>query len=142
MIKAKIQADLFAAMKSGDKPKVETLRFILAQIKNKEIEKREDITDEETVNVLRKQIKELKESLEAFEKGNRADLAAENNAKIEITTSYLPAEISDEELLKEIERIKAANAELYQKSPKALIGICIKELRSKADPSRITKLVG
>ncbi len=141
MIKQTIQSDQIAALKGGDKKKLETLRYILAKIKNKEIEKRIELGDEEVLDILRKQVKELKESIDSFEKGNRADLAAEYKSQLELVSVYLPKELSDEELKKEVDRIIAANQELYQKNAKAIIGICMKELKNKAESSRIIKLI-
>jgi len=136
-----MQADQINAMKSGDKQKVETLRFILAQIKNKEIDKKTELTDEETVGILRKQVKELQESIDAFKTGGRTDLVAQSEAQKNIARSYLPAEMSDEELKSMVQRILEANKELIARDPKAIIGVCMKELRSKADPSRIMKII-
>ncbi len=139
MITQNIQSDLIKAMKSKDQSRLETLRYILAQIKNKEIDKKTALSDEEVVALLRKQVKEIEESIVAFKKGSREDLVQSESAKKDIVASYLPAEISDDELLKEIRKIIDANLDLYQKSPKNIIGICMKELRQKADPSRIMK---
>jgi len=141
MIKQKLQQDQFAAMKSADKDKVTVLRYILAQIQNKEIEKKADLTDDETVTALRKFVKELNESIEAFTKGNRADLVAGTKKQLEIITPYLPAEISDEELKKEIQKVVDQNKEIQQSNPKALMGICVKALKSKAEPGRIVKIL-
>ena len=139
MLQQKLQTDQIQALKSGDKKKLETLRYILAQIKNKEIDKREPLTDDEVTNVLRKIIKELKESIESFEKGNRTDLAQEYKTQYEIAIAYMPAEISDEELKAAVEDLKQKHADVFQKNPKALIGICIRELKQKAEPARIMK---
>ncbi len=141
MIKQKLQQDQFTAMKSADKDKVTVLRYILAQIQNKEIEKKADLTDEETVVVLRKFVKELNESIDAFTKGNRNDLVAGTKKQLEIITPYLPAEISDEELKKEIQKVVDQNKEIQQNNPKALMGICVKALKSKAEPGRIIKIL-
>jgi uncharacterized protein YqeY len=139
MIQQKIQSDQIQALKAGDKKRLETLRYILAQIKNKEIEKREALSDDEVLNVLRKIIKELKESIESFEKANRTDLAAEYKAQYDVAVAYMPAEISDEELKKAVDDLKTKHNEVFMKNPKALIGICMKELRGKAEPARILK---
>ncbi len=141
MLKDKIQNDQIAALKSGDREKSDTLRYILAQIKNKEIDKRSDLTDEEVVNVLRKVAKDLNESIEAFKKGKRNDLVDEYQKQHELVASYLPKEMTDEELKKEIEAIISKNKELYDKNPKAIIGICMKQLRNKAAPERIMKTI-
>jgi hypothetical protein len=141
MLRQKLQDDQLAALKTGDKDKLSVLRFIIAQIQNKEIDKNPpaggELNDEETLSVLKKIAKELKESIEAFTKGNRADLIEANKKQLEIVSQYLPAEISDEELKKEIEKIISDNKSVYDQNPKAIIGICMKQLKSKADPSRI-----
>jgi len=148
MIKQKLQQDQFTAMKSADKDKVTVLRYILAQIQNKEIEKKANLTDEETIVVLRRFVKELNESIEAFTKGNRADLVAGTKKQLEIITPYLPAEITNDELKKEIQKIVDQNKEIQQnnlpagrQAPKQLIGICVKALKSKAEPGRIIKIL-
>jgi uncharacterized protein YqeY len=139
MIKEKMQADQLTALKSGDKPTLDVLRYILAQLKNKEIEKKGELTDEEVVSLVRKQVKELNESIEAFTKGARTELAAASEEQKRILSAYLPAEISDEELEAEIKKVIEQNQEQYQKDPKTIIGLCMRELKSKAEPSRIMK---
>ncbi len=141
MLKEKLQDDQIRALKSGNKEIVSVLRYILAQIKNKEIEKRADLTDDDMVSVLKKIAKELRESIEAFEKGGRRDLVDEYKKQLEIVLPYLPAELSDEELTKTIDELIEKNKELYEKNPKAIIGICMKELKLKADSSRILAIL-
>ncbi len=141
MIKQKLQADQIAAMKAKDVEKLQTLRYILAQIKNIEIDKHADLTDEEIIQVFRKEIKKLDDSIVSFDKASRSDLSAEYKAQKDILASYLPTEISDEELASEVKRIVDANAQLFSKTPNALIGLCVKELKSKADSSRIAAAV-
>ncbi len=139
MLRQKLQDDQLTALKAGEKTKLGVLRFILAQIKNKEIDKKSELTDEETLSVLRKVIKELKESVEAFEKGGRIELAADNKKQLEIASAYLPAEISDEQLQVEIEKVIKDNQAVFDNNQKAIIGICMKQLKSKANPGRIMK---
>jgi hypothetical protein len=139
MILQKIQEQKIAAMKSHDEQTVTSLGYILSQIKNKEIEKKALLTDEEVTAILRKVAKELQESLDAFQKGGREDLVAKTKTELKLISSYLPAEISDEELKKEIEKILAEKKDLQEKNPKAMIGICIRVLKAKANPSRIVK---
>lgn len=145
MLRQKLQDDQIAALKTGDKIKLGILRFILAQIKNKEIDKNPpaggELTDEETLVVLRKVIKELKESVEAFEKGGRKDLLDDNKKQLEIASFYLPAEISDLELKEEVEKVVRENQVVFDNNQKAIIGICMKQLKSKAEPGRIMKVL-
>lgn len=137
MLIQKLQDDQVQALKSGDKDRLSILRYILAQIQNKKIEKQTELTDDDVITVLKKIVKELKESVGAFEKGGRNDLVDEYKRQLEIVIPYLPKEMSDDELEKAINELIEKNKELYEKSPKAIIGVCMKELRSKADSSRI-----
>lgn len=141
MLKQQIQEKLITALKEKDTKKTNVFRFLMSSIKNKEIDKKTELTDEEIVQVIRKQIKELNDANEMFKKGNRHDLIEENNYQINILNEYLPQEISDEELKKEIELIKQENKELIEKNPKAIFGICIGKLKSKADPKRIMNML-
>ncbi len=141
MIKDKIQTDMITAMKAKDEFKTSCLRLILAQIKNKEIDKKADLDDQETVAVLRKVAKENNESITAFEKGGRTDLLEKAKKELGVVKSYLPPEISDEELTVEIKKLVETNRDLIVKSPKAIIGVCMKELKEKADGARIMKIL-
>ena len=141
MLRQKLQDDQIAALKAGDKTKLNVLRFILAQVKNKEIDKRSELTDEETLVVLKKVIKELKESVEAFEKGGRKELSDDSKKQLKIASVYLPAEISDEELKQEVKKIIKENQTVFDNNQKAIIGICMKQLKSKVDPGRIMKML-
>ncbi len=141
MLKQKIQEDLIAALKNKDQLKLNTLRFVTSRIKNQEIEKKADLNDEEVLVILKKFAKELKESIEASKKANRQELVEENQKQLAIVSAYLPEEISDDQLKQEIEKIIADNKSLYDQNPKAIIGICMKSLKSKADPSRIIKIL-
>lgn len=141
MLVKKLQDEQLKALKSGDKSRLEILRYILAQIQNKEIDKKVELTDEDALSVLKKISKELKESIDASKKGGRSDLAGNYLSQLKIVEEFLPKEISDEEIEKKVGEIITKNRGLYDENPKALIGICVKELRAQADPSRIMKIV-
>lgn len=141
MLTQKLQDDQVQALKSGEKEKLSVLRYILAQIQNKQIEKRADLTDDDVIAVLKKIAKELKESVDAFQKGGRNDLVTEYQKQLDILAPYLPKEMSDEELKKVIDELIEKNKEIFEKNPKAIIGICMKVLRSKADSSRILAIL-
>lgn len=141
MLRQKLQVDQIAALKNGETKKVEVIRYVMAQIKNKEIEKKGELNDEEVIGTLKKVAKELQESIDAAEKGERTELIADNKAQLEIVKTYLPAELSDEQLEQEIDKLISENKEVAEANPKALIGIAMKALRAKADPSRIMKVL-
>lgn len=141
MLRQKLQDDQIASLKSGDKVRLTVLRFVISQIKNKEIEKKSELNDEETLVVLKKFAKELNESITAFTKGNRPELVEENKKQLEIISTYLPKEISDEELAAEMDKILAENKALIDENPKAVIGVVMGRLKTKADPARIMPML-
>ena len=94
----RIQNDMYAAMKAGEKEKSNTLRTTLAKLKDKRIEKRDDLSEAETIKVLQTLVKQGKESVELFEKGGRPELAASENGEIDILSSYLPQMISEDNI--------------------------------------------
>lgn len=137
MLYEQLQAEQITALKTKDTLKLLTLRGVIAQIKNKEIDKGAALSEEEVLLVVKKTKKELLESIESFTKGGRADLTEESQKQLAIVTAYLPAELTDEELSLQVKALIAANTEAIAKNPKAIIGICMKELKSKAESSRI-----
>ena len=139
-LRNKIQEDIKHALKEGSKKKVEVLRFLNAQIKDKEIEdKRKELTDEQVIRIINSQLKKSNESLELFEKRNREELAKKTETEIKILKKYLPEQLPDNELKKEIDIIIKENSNLPH--PGALIGIAVKKLAGKADNKKISKLV-
>ena len=93
-----IQNDMYAAMKAGRKEESNTLRTTLAKLKDKRIEKRDDLSEAETIKVLQTLVKQRKESVELFEKGGRPELAALEKGEIDILNSYLPQMISEDKI--------------------------------------------
>ncbi len=93
-----ISQDMVAAMKSREAERLSTLRMVKTAFKNKEIEKRAPLTDAEAVQVLTTLIKQRKESVEAFTKGNRPELAAKETAEIAQIEAYLPKEAGESEI--------------------------------------------
>ena len=89
-LKNKLQQDQIRALKNHDQIELDILRFVIAQIKNKEIEKKADLSDEEVIMVLRKQAKELQESIDSAKRANRPDLIEYNEKQLSIINSYLP----------------------------------------------------
>ncbi len=141
MLHERIQQDLVIALKAHNSKTVSVLRFLQSAIKNKEIEKQQVLSDDDVTGIIRKQIKELDDAKILFEKGGRTDLVSENKDQMTILQAYLPTEISDDELQLEIKNLIEKNKELYEKTPKAIIGVCMNALRSKASPARIMQVL-
>ena len=93
-----IQSDMYAAMKSGDKHKTGTLRVALSTLKDKKIEKREDLTDVEAIKIIQNLVKQRKEAADIYKENGRNDLMENENAKLEILNSYLPQMMSEDDL--------------------------------------------
>ena len=93
-----LQSDLNAARKGGDKARTLLLGTIIADVRNREIELRRELTDDDVIDVLRRGIKKRRESIEMYVKGNRADLADKERVEVETLSTYLPASVSDDEL--------------------------------------------
>jgi len=97
-IAEKITSDMTAAMKARDEHRLGTLRMVKSAIKNKEIDKRAALTDQETLAVLSTLIKQRKDSIEQFTKGGRQELADKEAAEITIIEGYMPKAASEEEV--------------------------------------------
>jgi uncharacterized protein len=97
-LRDKIDADTKDALKSGAKDKVSTLRMLNAALKNKQIDKRRPLTEEEVIETVRSLIKQRKDSIEQFAKGGRQDLVDKETAEISVLEAYLPQQLAREEL--------------------------------------------
>ena len=93
-----IQSDMYAAMKSGDKHKTGTLRVALSTLKDKKIEKREDLTDVEAIMIIQNLVKQRKEAADIYKENGRNDLMENENAELEILNAYLPQMMSEDDL--------------------------------------------
>ena len=105
MLKETLKKDEIAAMKARDKAKVNVLRLVNAEIKAYEVNNREDISDENVIKIIEKSIKQNKEALEYAKQANNEEKIAEGNFAIEVLTTYLPKQLTDDEvneMLKEI----------------------------------------
>ena len=94
----KLQSDLNDARRAQDKPQVLLLGTIISDVKNREIELKRDLTDDDVTEVLRRGIKKRRESIEMYDKGGRADLAATERAEVEALGKYLPASVGEDEI--------------------------------------------
>lgn len=102
-----IQKNMYAAMKSGEKKKTVTLRTALSKLKDKIIEKREELSEQDELQVLKTMVKQRNESIEIYGKAGRDDLAAIEKAEVEILETFLPQMMSAEDLGKMIDEIIA-----------------------------------
>jgi uncharacterized protein YqeY len=97
-LRENIDADVKDALKSGAKDKLSTLRMLSAALKNKQIDKRRPLTEEEVIETVRSLIKQRKDSIEQFLKGGRQDLVDKESAEVTVLEGYLPQQLSREEI--------------------------------------------
>jgi len=93
-----LQLDLNTARKAQDKGRVTLLGTIISEVKNREIELKRDLTDDDVIDVLRRGIKKRRESIEMYDKGARGDLAAVERTEAEALGTYMPAAVGDDEI--------------------------------------------
>jgi uncharacterized protein len=132
----RLQGDLNAARKGGDKSRVLLLGTILAETKNRRIEVQRDLTDDDVVDLLRKQIKRRKESETAFTQGNRTDLADKERAEAGMLEGYLPPSVSDDELRAAVRAAVAAGAANIG----AVMGRVMPQFKGRADGTVINRI--
>ena len=111
-LQQRLDGDLKAAMKSSDSLKTSVLRMIKAAIKNKQVEKRKDLSDEEIISVISTLTKQRRESIDLFSKGGREELAEKERQELAMLQLYLPGQLSPEDLDRIImEAINESSAE-------------------------------
>lgn len=143
----KIEEDLKKALKAQDKNVVSTLRFLLAAIRNFEIEKQKEITDEEVIQIIQKQIKLRKESIAAFQAGGRQDLAQKEESEAEILSKYLPQQLTEDQLreivdqtIKELKAGRPAELVGPQDFGKVMREVMVR-VKGKAEGSQVAEVV-
>lgn len=136
-----LNSDLKTALKGGDKLRTEVIRGLKSDLKYKEIEKKQPLTEEETLGVLAAAAKRRRDSIEQFQQGGRDDLVMKESGELEIITAYLPQQLSEEELQKIVD---ATIMETGAKVPGDM-GKVMKEVMPKvkglADGNRVRQMI-
>jgi uncharacterized protein YqeY len=140
-LQGKVQEDIKVSMKAKDGTKVSVLRFLMAAIKNREIELKDSLDDEQVLQEIVSSAKKRRESIEAFRDAGREDLAVKEEAELAILEEYLPEQLSAEEIRKVVqEAILSVGA-----SSPADMGKIMKEVmpqvRGKADGKMVNQIV-
>ncbi len=140
-LQQKLTDDLKQAMKAGDTVKRSVIRLLMAAIKNAEIAKQKALEDSDVLGVIAKEIRQRKESIEAFKQGNRPELAAQEEAEMAILEGYMPAQMSREEIIAEARKvIQEVGAESIRDKGKVMPKL-IANLKGKADGREINEVV-
>ncbi len=133
----RLQHDLNAARRAQDKGRVLLLGTVLADVKNRQIELRRDLTDDDVTDVLRRGIKKRRESMEMYDKGGRADLADTERSEAEALGKYLPAAVSPDEIRSAVRAAIDAGAT----NVGAVMGKVMPQYKGRAEGSVINAIV-
>jgi hypothetical protein len=132
----RLQAELNASRKGGDKLRTLVIGTMLAEAKNRRIEVQRDLTDDDVVDLLRKQIKRRRESEQMFAQGNRPDLVEKERGEATILEAYLPPSVSDDELRAAVRAAVAAGAANIG----AVMGKVMPQFKGRADGTVINRI--
>ncbi len=132
----RLQSDLNASRKAGDKDRTLLLGTILSDVKNREIELKRDLTDVDVVDVIRRGVKRRRESIEMYDKGGRPELAAREKAEAEALEAYLPAGASEDELRAAVQAAIAGGA----RNIGAVMGKVMGQFKGRAEGGTINAI--
>lgn len=137
MIQKQVKDEIIVAMKAKDSLKVETFRGLSAAFTNELVATKrkptDELSDDEALTVIRREVKKRKEAADAFEKGGRADAAEKERAEQALLEVFLPAMMSEEEVQKVVEAKKAELGVSEKKDMGRLMGAVMQELKGKAE---------
>ncbi len=140
-IKERLQQDLKESLKKKDTIRLNTIRSIINAIKNKEIDLRKEVTEEEIYAILNSLAKQRRESIEQYEKGGRQDLVDQEKRELEIILEYLPEQLSEKEIEKivkeTIEEVGASSMKDLGKVMKAIMP----KVKGRADGKKVNEIV-
>ena len=140
-IKDQLMRDLQEAMRGGDELRKSTIRMARSAIKNAEISRMGELDDAGVQEVLRKEIKQRRESAEEYARGGRADLADKESAEAALLESYVPGEMSEEEIAAEVRAIIAEVGASGPKDMGKVMPAAMARLRGRADGRAINQVV-
>ncbi len=141
-LREKLAADVKNAMKAREagKLKLKVLRMVMAAVKNREIEVKNELSDDEIIDVIVKEVKMRQESLTAFEKAGRTDQAEELRQEIAILTGYLPEQMDETEIRRLVEEVIAGTGAKSSKDMGRVMGALMPKVKGRADGKVVNKI--
>lgn len=140
-LKKRLQEDLKNAMREKDSFKRDTIRFLMSAIKQVEVDSRKELSDEDIIKIIQKNLKQREDSAKQYKDGGREDLYEKEMKEAEILKSYLPKQLSDDELEAEVKKIIEEVGATSLKDMGKIMGVATKKLASVADGKRINQMV-
>ena len=140
-LKQRLTGDLKEAMKAGDTTRRSVMRLVLAAIQNAEVARQEALDDSAVLSIIAKEIRQHKESIDAFRQGNRPDLVIREETELAILQAYMPEQVSREEIVAEALRVIAAVGALGPGDKGKVMPQLIARLKGKADGREVNAVV-
>jgi len=140
-LKDSIREALRGALKRQQRVEVSTLRLLLSEIKNAEIAQQKPADDNKVLDVITKEVKRRRESIEAFKKGNRSDLVAQEEAELAVLMSYLPEQMSRAEIMAAARQVVDAVGAKEPSDKGKVMSQLMPQLKGKADGKEVSEIV-
>jgi uncharacterized protein YqeY len=140
-LKEKITDDMKAAMRAKESARLGTIRLLTSAIKQKEVDERIELTDEQILAVIEKMIKQRKDSITQFEAGGRQDLADIEKSELVILSAYMPAALSDAEVHAEVSAAVTAVGAAGPQDMGKVMGVLKPKLAGRADMTAVSAMV-
>lgn len=140
-LRARLEADMKQAMRDKDTETRDAVRYLLAMVKNAEIDKREPLTEVEEIALLRTQVKQRQDSIEQFRNGGRDDLADREAAQVTIIERYLPQQMNDDELIAFVQAGIADTGAAGPKDMGKVMGALNRQANGRVDGRRLSAAV-
>jgi uncharacterized protein YqeY len=140
-LKAQITDDMKAAMRSRDAQRLSAIRLLLAAIKQREVDERKELDDQEVIAVVEKMIKQRRESIAQYEKASRADLVAAENFELEVLQAYMPQPLSQAEIEAAVAAAVSGSGAQSVRDMGKVMAILKAELAGRADMAAVSALV-
>jgi len=140
-LKEKLSEDMKAAMRAKESDKLATIRLINAAIKQREVDERIELGDDQVLSVIEKMIKQRKDSITQFEAGGRQDLADNEKAEIVVLAAYMPAQMSDAEVQAEVAAAIAQSGASGPQDMGKVMAVLKPKLAGRADMTAVSGLV-
>lgn len=140
-LKQRLTEDMKTAMKAKEKDRLMTVRLILSAIKQREVDERIELTDEDVLVILDKLAKQRRESISQYKDAKRDDLVAKEEAELVIIKTYLPAQLSEEELTSLVKEAVAQSGAAGMQDMGKVMAIIKPQAQGRADMGQLSKLV-
>ncbi|MCA0986093.1 GatB/YqeY domain-containing protein [Guptibacillus algicola] len=137
----RLTTDMKVAMKNKEKQKLSVIRMVKSSLQNESIKLGHDLTEEEELTVLTREVKQRKDSLQEFDKAGRSDLVQNLDEELSILTAYLPKQLSEEEVELLVKQVIAETGATSKQEMGKVMGALMPKVKGKADGGLVNRLV-